>query len=69
MSRYPQPLADPTAATSIELSVRLTNGAFESRITMPVDSTSEQRLTLTSAWLKLMEEALAMCKVPEKEIK
>jgi hypothetical protein len=65
MSRF-SPQADPTPTVGIELSVRLTNGAFESRITLPVGSTPEQRLALTSAWFKLMEEALAMCKVPEE---
>jgi len=66
MSQYPQKIEK--SAVGIELSVRLTNGAFESRITLPVGSTSEQRLALTMAWFKLMEEALAMCKVPVKEI-
>lgn len=67
MARYPQKIEE--SAVGIELSVRLTNGFFESRITLPVASTSEQRLALTSAWLKLMEEALAICKVPTEEIK
>ena len=48
----------------VELSLRLTDGTFESRITMPLDASAEGKKRFAAAWLQLMETGLKL--VPGK---
>lgn len=42
----------------IELSVKLSNGQFESTITLPITATEDEMGRLARAWLELMTSAL-----------
>lgn len=46
----------------IELSVRITDGSFDTRVTLPVDSSSEARAAVVAAWFKLIEESVTFIK-------
>lgn len=46
---------------SIVLSVSLSDGSFDTNITMPIDVTEEQRMNFVKSWLGLMDSALKMC--------
>lgn len=41
----------------IELSVRLTDGTFETKLTIPAGTPADRRDALVGAWLGLMDEA------------
>lgn len=38
----------------IELSVRVSDGSFEGRLTVPVDSTNEQRVGFAKMWIDML---------------
>jgi hypothetical protein len=42
----------------IELSVRITDGSYESRITMPADCTDEARKEFVRSWLAMQDSGL-----------
>lgn len=52
---------------SIQLIVRVTDGSFESSLTIPVDSTKEQRDKFAQMWVEAMREAFKMNLPQEKE--
>ncbi len=46
----------------LELVVRITDGSYESKITMPTDVTDESRMKFIAAWMNLQKEGLAILK-------
>jgi hypothetical protein len=42
----------------IELSVRLTDGSFESKITLPLNATEQARTAFVQQWYELQKAAL-----------
>lgn len=46
--------------TVIELSIRVTDGSFDTRIAIPVNSSEEQRASLTKMWLEQLSLALKL---------
>ena len=46
----------------IRLSVSLSDSSFDSTISLPVDSSQEQRVEFVQAWLGLMDAALRLSK-------
>lgn len=49
-------------APRIELSVRLSDGSFETSVEMPTNASAEARDALVRAWFHLMERALVVVK-------
>lgn len=50
LKRHPEPF--------IELSVRVSDGSFESRLTVPVNSTTEQRNGFAKMWIEMLANAV-----------
>lgn len=50
------------APQMIELRVRLSDGTFDSTITLPTDADSERRTAAIAAWFQCIEQALRLCK-------
>ena len=51
----------PKSELSIELSIRVSDGSFESRWSLPVSATKEQRDAFANMWMDGMLLALKSC--------
>lgn len=59
MKRAALPPAEPVPV-AIVLSVRLTDGSFESNTTIPVTASSEEKQAATMKWLEIMQFGLKL---------
>lgn len=51
----------------IELSVRVSDGSYESSLRIPVDSTKEQREGLAKTWVGMMAQLLSIPSEQQEE--
>ena len=48
-------MTDRKPNVGVELSVRLTDDRFESKVVIPLDATDDERQDLVDAWIGLMD--------------
>lgn len=46
--------------TTIELSIRLSDGTFETKVIVPLECSAANRQTAVKRWLKLAREAMSL---------
>lgn len=61
--------SSPDNPLFVELAVRLSDGNFESKVTVPVTATQEQRQKFVQSWFAMLQAALEIAKPKEEEVK
>lgn len=49
-----------TRGRYIECNVRTSDGGYESKLTIPVDSTAKQRMDFVKLWIEMLKSAMEL---------